>query len=54
MALRAQVPMVPMAIAGARDAMRKGSPIIHPVTMRVRIGAGDRDAGRRRRRRATS
>jgi hypothetical protein len=27
-----------MAIKGARDAMRKGSPIIRPVTVRVRLG----------------
>lgn len=39
LALNAQVPVVPMAIKGARDAMRKGSPIIRPVTVRVRIGA---------------
>jgi 1-acyl-sn-glycerol-3-phosphate acyltransferase len=32
------VPLVPVAIAGARDAMRKGSPIIQPVTIRVRLG----------------
>lgn len=38
LALNAQVPVVPMAIKGARDAMRKGSPIIRPVTVRVRIG----------------
>jgi 1-acyl-sn-glycerol-3-phosphate acyltransferase len=38
MALRAQAPIVPVAIAGARESMRKGSPIIHPVTVRVRFG----------------
>lgn len=38
MALKAQAPIVPVAIMGARDAMRKGSPIIHPVTIRVRLG----------------
>ncbi len=38
LALNAQVPVVPVAIKGARDAMRKGSPIIRPVTVRVRIG----------------
>jgi 1-acyl-sn-glycerol-3-phosphate acyltransferase len=30
--------MVPMAIVGARSAMRKGSFIISPVTIRVRVG----------------
>jgi 1-acyl-sn-glycerol-3-phosphate acyltransferase len=35
MALRAGVPVVPAAIVGARDAMRRGSPVIHPVTVTV-------------------
>jgi 1-acyl-sn-glycerol-3-phosphate acyltransferase len=35
MALRASVPVVPAAIVGARDAMRRGSPVIHPVTVTV-------------------
>jgi 1-acyl-sn-glycerol-3-phosphate acyltransferase len=38
LALRAQAPLVPIAIAGAREAMQKGSPIILPVTVRVRFG----------------
>jgi 1-acyl-sn-glycerol-3-phosphate acyltransferase len=38
MALRAGVPVVPMAITGARDAMQKGSPIIRPATVRLRLG----------------
>lgn len=38
MALKAQSPIVPVAIRGARAAMRKGSPVIRPVTVRVRIG----------------
>ena len=38
MALRAGAPIVPVAIHGARDAMRKGSPIIQPVTIRVKLG----------------
>jgi 1-acyl-sn-glycerol-3-phosphate acyltransferase len=38
LAIRAQAPMVPMAIVGARSAMRKGSFIISPVTIRVRVG----------------
>ena len=39
MALQAQAPVVPVAIAGARSAMRKGSPWIRPVTVNVRFGA---------------
>ena len=38
MAIKAQAPVVPVALIGARDAMRKGSPIIRPVTVSVRIG----------------
>ena len=38
MALKAQAPIVPVAIKGARDAMRKGSPWIQPVTIRVSFG----------------
>jgi 1-acyl-sn-glycerol-3-phosphate acyltransferase len=38
MAMRAGAPIVPTAIHGAREAMRKGSPIIQPVTVRVRLG----------------
>jgi 1-acyl-sn-glycerol-3-phosphate acyltransferase len=39
MALKAQAPIVPVAIKGARSAMRKGSPIIYPVKVQVRLGA---------------
>jgi len=38
MAMRAGVPIVPIAISGARDAMRKGSSIIRPATVRLRLG----------------
>ena len=38
MALRAQAPIVPVAIMGAREAMRKGSAIVRPVDVTVRIG----------------
>ncbi len=38
MAIKAQAPIVPVAIKGARAAMRKGSPIITPVTVSVRLG----------------
>ena len=39
MAIKAQVPVVPVAIKGARAAMRKGSPWIQPVSVRVVVGA---------------
>jgi 1-acyl-sn-glycerol-3-phosphate acyltransferase len=39
LAMRAQAPIVPVAIAGAREAMTKGSLVIKPVTVRVRFGA---------------
>jgi 1-acyl-sn-glycerol-3-phosphate acyltransferase len=38
LAIKGGAPVVPIAITGTRDAMRKGSPIIHPVHVRVRIG----------------
>jgi 1-acyl-sn-glycerol-3-phosphate acyltransferase len=38
MAIDAQVPVVPVAISGGRSAMRKGSPIVRPVKVSVRIG----------------
>jgi 1-acyl-sn-glycerol-3-phosphate acyltransferase len=37
MALEAQVPVVPVAIHGGRHAMQKGSAIIRPATVHVRI-----------------
>ena len=52
MAIKAQAPIIPVAVSGARDAMRKGSPLIWPVTVKVDLGApvhttgltpGDRD-----------
>ena len=39
MAIKGQAPVVPVAITGARDAMRKGSYVIQPVTVHVRFGA---------------
>lgn len=45
LAIKGQAPIVPIAITGARDAMRKGSPVIHPVEVRVRIGAPIETAG---------
>ena len=38
MAIEAQVPIVPVAISGGRAAMRKGSPIVRPVKVTVRVG----------------
>lgn len=38
MALKGHAPIVPVAIKGARDAMKKGSPIIRPVRVRVSFG----------------
>lgn len=38
MAIQAQVPIVPVAIRGGRDSMRKGSGIIRPVHVTVRVG----------------
>jgi 1-acyl-sn-glycerol-3-phosphate acyltransferase len=45
MALKGQAPVVPVAISGARSAMRKGSPIINPVRVRVSFGAPIETAG---------
>jgi 1-acyl-sn-glycerol-3-phosphate acyltransferase len=39
MALKAQVPVIPVAIQGGTASMRKGSPIVRPTTVSVRIGA---------------
>ncbi len=38
MAIKGQAPVVPVAIKGAREAMRKGSFVIQPVRVRVRFG----------------
>jgi 1-acyl-sn-glycerol-3-phosphate acyltransferase len=38
MAIKAGAPMVPVAIAGGRNAMRKGSAFVRPVRVSVRIG----------------
>ena len=45
MAIQAQVPIVPVAISGGRAAMRKGSAIVRPVRVSVRIGAADPHRG---------
>jgi 1-acyl-sn-glycerol-3-phosphate acyltransferase len=38
MAIEAQAPIVPVAVMGGRAAMRKGSFIVRPVTMSIRVG----------------
>lgn len=38
MAIKGNAPVVPVAITGAREAMRKGSFVIQPVTVNVRFG----------------
>lgn len=45
MAIKGQAPVVPVAIAGARLAMRKGSLVINPVHVRVKLGAPVETAG---------
>jgi 1-acyl-sn-glycerol-3-phosphate acyltransferase len=45
MAMRAQAPIVPVAVQGGRDAMRRGSRIIQPVTLSIRVGAPIETAG---------
>jgi 1-acyl-sn-glycerol-3-phosphate acyltransferase len=38
MAIKAGAPVVPVAIQGGRAAMRRGSPIIYPATVSIRVG----------------
>src|SRR5437773_9221057 len=38
MAIKAQAPIVPIAVQGGRAAMRKGSSIIRPATVSIRVG----------------
>jgi 1-acyl-sn-glycerol-3-phosphate acyltransferase len=45
MAIKAQAPIVPVAVQGGRAAMQKGSWLIRPVLVRVRIGAPIETAG---------
>ena len=45
MALKAQAPIVPVAVQGGRAAMRKGSSIIRPVTVSIRVGEPTETAG---------
>ncbi len=45
LAIKAQAPVVPTAIFGAARAMRPGSPLIWPTTVRVHFGAPIETAG---------
>ena len=38
MAIKAQAPIVPVAVQGGRDSMRKGSWIVRPVSVSIRVG----------------
>jgi 1-acyl-sn-glycerol-3-phosphate acyltransferase len=38
MALKAQVPVIPVAVQGGTASMRRGSPIVRPTVVSVRIG----------------
>jgi 1-acyl-sn-glycerol-3-phosphate acyltransferase len=45
MAIKAQAPIVPVAVSGGRMAMRKGSPLIWPVTITIDLGTPVPTAG---------
>jgi 1-acyl-sn-glycerol-3-phosphate acyltransferase len=45
MAIKAGAPIVPVAVQGGRAAMRKGSAIIRPVTVSIRVGHPIETAG---------
>ena len=45
MAIKAGAPIVPVAIQGGRDAMRRGSHLIRPVTISIRVGEPIETAG---------
>ena len=45
MALKAGAPIVPIAVQGGRDAMKKGSKIIRPALVSIRVGAPIETAG---------
>jgi 1-acyl-sn-glycerol-3-phosphate acyltransferase len=45
MAIKAQAPIVPVAIQGGSAAMRRGSRIIRPVTVTIRVGRPIETAG---------
>jgi 1-acyl-sn-glycerol-3-phosphate acyltransferase len=45
MAIKSQCPIVPVAVSGGLNAMRRGSPLIWPVTVTVDLGAPVPTAG---------
>ena len=45
LAIKAQAPIVPVAIQGGRAAMQKGSRVIRPVTVTIRVGEPIETAG---------
>jgi 1-acyl-sn-glycerol-3-phosphate acyltransferase len=45
MAIKAQAPVIPVAVSGGRDAMRKGSKLIWPVTVTVALSPPVRTTG---------
>jgi len=45
MAIRAGAPIVPVAVQGGRDAMRRGSKLVYPVTLSIRVGEPIETAG---------
>ena len=45
MAIKAQAPIVPVAVSGGRSAMQKGSWLVRPVMVDVRIGEAVETAG---------
>jgi 1-acyl-sn-glycerol-3-phosphate acyltransferase len=45
MAIKAHAPIVPVALHGSYEAMTRGSALIHPVTISVRIGEPIETAG---------
>ena len=45
MAMRANAPIVPVAVQGGTDAMRRGSKIIRPATVSIRVGEPIETAG---------
>ena len=47
MAIKGRAPIVPVAISGTRNALRKGSFIIRPVTVTIRVGHPVETSGRR-------
>jgi 1-acyl-sn-glycerol-3-phosphate acyltransferase len=45
MAIAAQAPVVPMTVAGGANALRKGSWVVHPATVTIRLGPPIETAG---------